>query len=255
MSLSNQVAVITGGGRGIGLACARFLARDGAAVVLATPEDEERTTALEELQDAGHRALGTATDVTSESDLSRMVEETLDHFGRIDILVNNAGIIGPTAELQNVQRHEWEAVMAVNVTGMYLACRAVLPHMISRAGGRIINIASDAGRVGSSGESIYSACKGGTIAFTKTLARETARGNIRVNCVCPGPTETALLEGFAGAGEFGRKVYEGLKRAIPVRRLGLPEDLAGLVTFLASEEADFITGQTISVSGGLTMHG
>jgi 2-hydroxycyclohexanecarboxyl-CoA dehydrogenase len=118
----------------------------------------------------------------------------------------------------------------------------------------VVNIASDAGRVGSSGEAVYSACKGGIIAFTKTLAREVARANVRVNCVCPGPTETPLLQSFAGEGDYGKKLLEGLRRAIPLKRLGRPEDLAGMVAFLASEDADFITGQTISVSGGLTMN-
>lgn len=119
----------------------------------------------------------------------------------------------------------------------------------------VVNIASDAGRVGSSGEAVYSACKGGIIAFTKTIARECANHNIRVNTVCPGPTDTALLQSFGGDGEYGKKLYEGLKRAIPLKRLGKPEDVAGIVVFLSSPEAGFITGQTISVSGGLTMHG
>ncbi|MEK7832787.1 MAG: SDR family oxidoreductase, partial [Acidobacteriota bacterium] len=121
--------------------------------------------------------------------------------------------------------------------------------------GKIINIASDAGRVGSSGESVYSACKGGIIAFSKTLARETARKDVRVNVVCPGPTDTPLLRSFTGEGEYGQKIYDGLKRAIPLKRLGQPEDIPGMVAFLASDDANFITGQVISVSGGLTMHG
>lgn len=255
MSLSNQVAVITGGGRGIGLACARLLARDGAAVVLATPEDEERTTALEEFHDAGHRVLGTATDVTSESDLSRMVEETLDHFGRIDILVNNAGIIGPTAELQNVQRHEWEAVMAVNVTGMYLACRAVLPHMISRAGGRIINIASAAGQIGFPLRSPYAASKWAAIGLTKTLAIEAAEHGILVNAVCPGPIDGPRMDAIIEAkaqltGESSDAVRLRLAEDTLLGRLIPAEHIAEMVAFLASNRADSITGQTLDVNAG-----
>jgi 2-hydroxycyclohexanecarboxyl-CoA dehydrogenase len=130
-----------------------------------------------------------------------------------------------------------------------------LPHLIAGGGGKVVNIASDAGRVGSSGESVYSACKGGLIAFSKTIARETARDNVRVNVVCPGPTDTALLRSFVGEGEYGQKIYDGLKRAIPLKRLGKPEDIPGLVAFLSSDDADFMTGQVISVSGGLTMSG
>lgn len=127
--------------------------------------------------------------------------------------------------------------------------------MIAAGGGKIVNIASDAGRVGSSGEAVYSACKGGIIAFTKSLARETARNGLRVNVVCPGPTDTALLRSFVGEGDYGQKIYDGLKRAIPLKRLGQPDDVPGMVAFLASDDANFITGQSISVSGGLTMHG
>jgi 2-hydroxycyclohexanecarboxyl-CoA dehydrogenase len=131
----------------------------------------------------------------------------------------------------------------------------VVPQMIKKGGGRVINIASDAARVGSSGESVYSACKGGIIAFSKTLARELARRSVTVNVVCPGPTDTPILRGFAGEGEAGQKVYDALVRAIPMKRVGQPGDIPGIVAFLASDEAGFITGQVISVSGGLTMAG
>jgi len=131
----------------------------------------------------------------------------------------------------------------------------VLKGMAARGRGRVVNIASDAGRVGSSGEGVYSACKGGIIAFSKTLARELAEKRITINVVCPGPTETPLLESFVQESPSGQKIYEALKRAIPFRRLGQPEDIPGIVAFLASDDAGFITGQVISVSGGLTMHG
>jgi 2-hydroxycyclohexanecarboxyl-CoA dehydrogenase len=127
--------------------------------------------------------------------------------------------------------------------------------MIDGGGGKVINIASDAGRVGSSGESVYSACKGGLIAFSKTIAREYARNNVRVNVVCPGPTDTALLRSFLGNGEYGQKLYDRLRKSIPLKRLGQPDDIPGLVAFLSSDDASFMTGQVVSISGGLTMHG
>jgi 2-hydroxycyclohexanecarboxyl-CoA dehydrogenase len=131
----------------------------------------------------------------------------------------------------------------------------VLPGMLARGRGRVINISSDAARVGSSGEAVYSACKGGVLSFSKTLAREVARRGVTVNVVCPGPTDTPILRGFLGEGEPGQKVYDALVRAIPMKRVGQPADIPGIVAFLASDEAAFITGQVISVSGGLTMAG
>jgi 2-hydroxycyclohexanecarboxyl-CoA dehydrogenase len=146
-------------------------------------------------------------------------------------------------------------VIAVNLRGALNVHHVVLPTMVQRQRGRVVNIASDAARVGSSGEAVYAACKGGLISFTKTLARELASIPITLNAVCPGPTDTPFLQAIRDQDEVGRKIYEGLKRAIPFRRLGQPEDIAGIVTFLASDEASFITGQVISVSGGLTMCG
>ena len=170
------------------------------------------------------------------------------------MLVNNAGwdkaapFLASTPDL-------WKKLIDINLYGPINMHYAVLPRMVEKKRGRVVNIASDAGRVGSSGESVYSACKGGIIAFTKTLAREHARHNIQLNTVCPGPTDTPLLRSFAAEGEAGTKLIEGLTRAIPMKRLGQPTDYPGIVAFLASDDAAFITGQTISVSGGLTMNG
>ena len=172
----------------------------------------------------------------------------------IDVLVNNAG----WDRFQNfvdTDPKDWEALIDINLRGPLNMHHLVLPQMISRASGRVINISSDAARVGSSGESVYSACKGGIIAFSKTVAREVARQGITVNVVCPGPTDTPILRGFLGEGEAGKKVYDALVRAIPMKRVGQPDDIPGIVAFLASDEASFITGQVISVSGGLTMAG
>ena len=173
---------------------------------------------------------------------------------KFDILVNNAG----WDRFQNfldTDPAEWEELIAINLRGPLNMHHLVLPQMAARGAGRVVNISSDAARVGSSGESVYSACKGGILSLTKTLARELARKGVTVNAVCPGPTDTPILRGFLGEGEAGRKVYDALVRAIPQKRIGTPEDVPGIVVFLASDEAAYITGQVISVSGGLTMAG
>ena len=170
------------------------------------------------------------------------------------MLVNNAGwdLAAPFLETDAAL---WQKIIAINLMGPLNMHHAVLKGMKARGRGRIVNVASDAGRVGSSGESVYSACKGGIIAFSKTMAREMASRQININVVCPGPTDTALFRDFAGDGERGDKLRAALTRAIPFGRLGKPEDLPGAICFLASDDAAFITGQVISVSGGLTMAG
>jgi 2-hydroxycyclohexanecarboxyl-CoA dehydrogenase len=188
-------------------------------------------------------------DVADARSVRAGVEEAEARLGPLDVLVNNAGIdvIGPFLESRE---ETWDRLWAVNLRGTLLTTRAALHGMVARERGRIVNIGSDAGRVGSSGEAVYAATKGGVIAFTKTLAREVARHGITVNCVCPGPTDTALLEQVR---EYDEKLHASLARAIPLRRLGRPEDVAAAVVFLASDAAAYITGQTLSVSGGLTM--
>ena len=178
-----------------------------------------------------------------------MVAQVRDRFGRIDVLVNNAGwdVASPFVDSDPA---DWDKIIRINLYGVLHVCHAVLPVMIGQGFGSVVNLGSDAGRVGSSGESVYSATKGGVIAFTKTIARETARHRINANCVCPGPTDTAL---FASMGGDDPKLRESLTRAIPFRRLAEPADLANAVAFLVSDEASYITGQTVSVSGGLTM--
>ncbi len=188
-------------------------------------------------------------DVTSATSVADGMTRTIAELGPIDILVNNAGIdvIAPFLE---TDESDWDRIIAVNLKGLFNTCKTVLPGMIERRSGTIINLGSDAGRVGSSGEAVYSATKGGVIAFTKTLAREVAGDNVTVNCVCPGPTDTALLAQVAAVSQ---KLYDGLARAIPLRRIGQPADIAKVVAFLASDDAAYMTGQTLSVSGGLTM--
>jgi 2-hydroxycyclohexanecarboxyl-CoA dehydrogenase len=177
------------------------------------------------------------------------VAEVESSLGPVDILVNNAGIEKIEPFLDSSEE-TWDRILAVNLKGVFNCCHVIVPGMIERGRGNVVNIGSDAGKVGSSGEAVYSATKGGVIAFTKTLAREVARHGINVNCVCPGPTDTALLDQVA---EASQKLYDSLAKAIPLRRLGQPADVAGAVAFLASDEASFITGQALSVSGGLTM--
>jgi len=250
MSLSGQVALLTGGARGIGAAVVAALAEAGASVVVA---DVDETGALDTAARVGKEhntpTLGIGMDVTDRASVDAAIITAERELGPLTVLVNNAGIdiIKPFADSTT---EEWERIISVNLMGTFHCCHAVLPGMTTRGGGAIVNFASDAGRVGSSGEAVYSATKGGVIAFTKTLAREVARHGIRVNCVSPGPTDTALL---AQVADHSPKLKEALQRSIPMRRIGEPADLAPAVVFLAGDGARFITGQTLSVSGGLTM--
>lgn len=251
MDLKEKVAIVTGAGGGIGRGIALKFGSLGARVVVADVKAEGAKETLSRLEKSGVKGLALGTDITERAQVQEMVKATLDTFGKLDILVNNAGwdIIEPFAK--NTPEF-WEKVIAINLKGPIFCTRAVLDPMMERKYGKIVNISSDAGRVGSSGEAVYSACKGGIIAFTKTIAREMARYQINVNCVCPGPTDTPLLAEIT-RGETGAKIVEAMTKAVPFRRLAKPADIAGAVAFLASDEAGFITGQTLSVSGGLTM--
>lgn len=242
--LDDKIAIVTGAGQGIGAGIATKLAAEGATVVVADVNEE---TAKATAAALGARAVGIRTDVTDRDSVEAMVDQVVAAFGRVDVLVNNAGWDKGEPFVESVPE-TWDRIVQINLYGVFNTCKKVLPIMTAQGSGSVINLGSDAGRVGSSGEAVYSAAKGGVIAFTKATARELARSQVRVNCVCPGPTDTAL---FASIG--GEKLREALERAIPLRRLGQPEDLANAVAFLASEEASFITGQTVSVSGGLTM--
>jgi 2-hydroxycyclohexanecarboxyl-CoA dehydrogenase len=237
-----KTVLVTGGGGAIGAAiCRRFKEH---RVLVA---DRNREAAERVAREVGGTAL--VFDISSYDDARKALEGKT-----VDVLVNNAG----WDRFQNfvdTKPEEWDALIDINLRGPLNMHHLVVPQMLSRGAGRVINISSDAARVGSSGEAVYSACKGGIIAFSKTLAREVARRGVTVNVVCPGPTDTPILRGFLGEGESGQKVYDALVRAIPMKRVGQPDDIPGIVAFLASEEASFITGQVISVSGGLTMAG
>ena len=244
--LNDKVSIVTGAGRGIGRAIAQKLAAEGATVVAA---DINASAAKETAASIGADAVWTHTDVTSRESVDDMVSQVASQFGRIDVLVNNAGWdkAGPFVDSDPA---DWDRIIKINLYGVLHTSKAVLPIMVGQGSGSVVNLGSDAGRVGSSGEAVYSATKGAVIAFTKATAREMARYRVNVNCVCPGPTDTAL---FAAVGGESPKLREALIRAIPFRRLAQPGDIADAVAFYASEEAGFITGQTVSVSGGLTM--
>ncbi|MGE0628665.1 MAG: glucose 1-dehydrogenase [Hyphomicrobiaceae bacterium] len=252
--LRDKVVIVTGAASGIGRAIALRFGAEGALVALFDINDEGDADVADTIVAAGGKALAYHVDITDRASVEKAVAALEAETGRIDVLVNNAGWDIPIAFVET-DRPFWDKVIAINLYGPLNMHHVVLPRMIARKAGRIVNIASDAGRVGSSGEAVYSACKGGIIAFTKTIAREAARAGINVNCVCPGPTDTPLFDAFKAQSADGAKIAEGLARAIPFRRLGVPEDYPGTVCFLASDDAAFVTGQVISVSGGLTMNG
>jgi 2-hydroxycyclohexanecarboxyl-CoA dehydrogenase len=249
--LANQVAVVTGGGGGIGREiCIRF-AEEGARVAVL---DVDAGAARQTVEAIGDAARAFTVDITDPQSVKQAIAAVVEAHGTIDTLVNNAGWDRGAPFLKTAP-DLWAKIIAINYQGVLNMHREVLPLMVERGRGKIINIASDAGRAGSSGEAVYAGCKAAVIAFGKSIARELAQDGITINAVSPGPTDTAFFRDFAGEGEYGEKLRAGLQRAIPMRRLGKPEDIPGIVVFLASDDADFITGQVISVSGGLTMHG
>jgi 2-hydroxycyclohexanecarboxyl-CoA dehydrogenase len=252
--LTEQVVVVTGGGGGIGGATCKRFAKEGAKVAVFDMNLAAAQKVADEIKAAGGTAAAYACDITDRAAVDAAVAATEAQLGPIAVLVNNAGwdIFKPFTKTVPA---EWDKLIAINLTGALHMHHAVLPGMVARGGGRIVNIASDAARGGSSGEAVYAACKGGLVALSKTLAREHARHNITVNVVCPGPTDTALLAGFAEGAANPEKLMDAFKKAIPLGRLGQPDDLAGAIVFFGSADAAFITGQVISVSGGLTMHG
>jgi 2-hydroxycyclohexanecarboxyl-CoA dehydrogenase len=252
LKLRGKVALVTGAGRGIGRAIALALAREGCQVGVADILPESAVAAAAEVDALGVKGLALRVDLTSRAEVERMVGEALAQFGQIDVLVNNAGWDRMGLFL-DTDEDTWDRIIAVNLKAMLYVCKAVLPHMVARGSGKVINVASDAGRVGSSGEAVYSATKGAVIAFSKALAREMARHRITVNVVCPGLTETPLLQSLRDQSPRMEKILEAVTRATPLGRVATPEEIAGAVAFFASPGADFVTGQTLSVSGGLTM--
>lgn len=246
MKLEGKTAVVTGAASGIGRATASELARAGAAVIVADINREAGEAAAAELNAAGARASYLPLDVSDLASIQRFARDAVGVTGQVDILVNAAGWGKIQPFMENTPEF-WQRVVAINFTGPVALAHALLPGMIERQQGRIVNISSDAGRVGSLGETVYAGAKAGLIGFTKSLARELARHKINVNCVCPGPTDTPLLQAVP------EKHREAFQRAIPMRRFGKPSEVADAVLFFASDRSSYITGQVLSVSGGLTM--
>jgi 2-hydroxycyclohexanecarboxyl-CoA dehydrogenase len=246
VGVEGKIAFVTGGGSGIGRAVAQRLAAGGARVAIA---DIDEATGKETAA-ALPGAVFVPVDITDAQSVKDAATMTQSELGAVDILVNCAGadIVKPFLD---TDEQLWRWLIELNLMGVFRCTKAFLPGMVERGFGRIINVASDAGRVGSSGEAVYSGAKGGTIAFTKTIAREVARKGVTANTVCPGPTETPPLKKTLEGG--GEKFIVALTRSIPIGRLGQPEDVAVAVAMFASDDAGFITGQTLSVSGGLTM--
>jgi 2-hydroxycyclohexanecarboxyl-CoA dehydrogenase len=251
--MSNRVALVTGGGQGIGQGISQVLGGRGFRVAVADLNAETAQATARSITEVGGTAIAVTADVTDTASVQAAVKMVTEELGPVEVAVNNAGFDDFMRFLDTTEDF-WDRILDVNFKGALRVVQAVVPGMAERGWGRVVNIGSDAGRVGSSLEAVYSGAKGGIIAFTKTLAREVATKGVTVNTVCPGPTDTPSLRKFAGnSGQDGEKVIAGLTRAVPMRRLASPADVAAAVAFFASDDTSYITGQTLSVSGGLTM--
>jgi len=261
--LDGKVALVTGGGRGIGQGIARVLSREGASVVIADIDLDNARQTAEELQGSGGRAAVVRMDVTSRESVEAAVEQAVSLFGRLDILVNNAGVVGGHVGGSAVTEDDWDSCYEVNLKGSWLVARSVVPHLRSNGGGKIVNIASIAGRKGGAGLAHYSASKAGAISLTQSLARELGPLNINVNAVCPGLLWTDMwrsLEAMIGRDDtpevVDRRAYFDayIQSNCPLRREQTPEDIGMAAAFLASDEAVNITGQSLNVDGGIEMN-
>ena len=252
--MTGRVVIVTGGAGGIGRAIATDFARCGASVVLADLLDEEADMAAQEIShETNQRVIAIRTDVTDLTSVQQMTAQTIEQFGKIDVLVNNAGWDRFIPFLKTTPDF-WNKIIDINYRGVLNTSYTVLPHMVQHKSGTIVNIASDAGRGGSMGESIYAGCKAAIIAFSKTIAREHARDNIRINVVAPGITKTNLYDAIVQESNFGSKIMGAIVKTVPLgRRAGQPEEVSPAVVFLASDAASYITGQVLSINGGLTM--
>ncbi|MBI5946688.1 MAG: glucose 1-dehydrogenase [Chloroflexi bacterium] len=261
--LDNRVAIVTGGGRGIGRGISLVLAREGASIVLADIDRVNAPQTAQEIRDLGRQAIVVHTDVTNPDSAEAAVQEAVSHFGRVDILVNNAGVVGQHVGGGNITLDDWDACYQVNLKGIWIMSRAMVPHFKEKGGGKIVNIASIAGRKGGPGLAHYCASKAGAISVTQSLARDLGPGNINVNAVCPGLLWTDMwrqLEAMIGGDETPevvdrRQVFDAfLSTNCPLRREQTPEDIGMAVAFLASEEAKNITGQALNVDGGIELN-
>jgi 2-hydroxycyclohexanecarboxyl-CoA dehydrogenase len=248
MDFTDKVVVVTGGASGINRAAADAFAAGGATVCIGDIAREPGEAVAAGIRARGQKADYFELDLTDAASIKRFAAAVLERFGRVDVLVNGAGW-GKTTPFLETDDAFWDKVISLNFVGPMRLTRLLLPQMLERRAGKIVNVSSDAGRVGSLGETVYSGAKAGLIGFTKGLAREAARCNVNVNCVCPGPTDTPLLSAVPD------KYREAFVKAIPMRRFGKPTEVADAILFFASAHADYVTGQVLSVSGGLTMVG
>lgn len=243
LGLRGKTAIITGGASGIGLETARVFAREGVRIVIADLDPLRLRSAAEELEKLGVEASGVETDVSRYADCERLLGSAIERFGSVEILVASAGITREDFFLQQ-RPEDWQAMLAVNVTGVLNSNHVIGAHMVERRRGAIVNLGSEAGKLGEKRMAAYSATKGAVIAFTKAFAAEAGRANVRVNAVCPGVTRTPMTAGMSD------EILERAARLYPLGRLGEPSDIAAMIVFLASEQASWVTGQAVSVSGG-----
>ena len=247
LGLSGKVVLITGGASGLGRETARYMADEGARIAVSDLNAEGIAEVVSELEGMGCEAIGLQADVRSYEDCQRMAGEVKAAFGTVDVLVASAGVGGSQKFFVDSEPEDWDLMLAVNVRGILNTNRAIAPLMVETGGGSIINIASEAGKVGEKRIVVYSATKGAVISFSKAFAIEMGRFNVRVNAVCPGVTMTAMTEGY---GKPGSERYEAAAKLYPMGRLGEPEDIASMITYLASDQSTWLTGQAISVNGG-----
>jgi NAD(P)-dependent dehydrogenase (short-subunit alcohol dehydrogenase family) len=243
--LKNKVAIITGGGSGIGRATCLLFAREGAKVVVADYVAEGGNETVRQIKAAGGEAVFVQADVSRSADVQNMIGATVRNYGRVDILFNNAGIEGPSTKLANLKEEDWDRVIAIDLTSVYLGIKYVIPEMIKQGGGVILSTASVAGLVGFQGSGAYAAAKAGVINLTRLAALEYADKNIRVNCICPGVIETPMVDRVMGG-----RPRERVIKTEPIGRLGRPEDIANAALFLASDESSFATGAPFIIDGG-----
>ena len=250
MRFDGKVGIITGSGQGIGKGIATLFAKEGGTAIVVDVNPATAEATAKEIETSGGKAMAAKCDITNQPEVNDLVAKVIEKYGKVDILVNNVGW-NKVKPFVDGDKDLWDRVIDINLKGPIIFCRAVVDNMMANNYGKIVNVSSDSGRVGSTGEAVYGASKGGVITFTKALAREMARYKINVNSVSPGPSDTPFL---AEVSAENPKLMEAVKKGIPMRRLAQPEDIANAVLFFCDDATNYITGQTLSCSGGLTMH-